>query len=97
MNFYIRDKGIASVNGSLYTSEVQHPFLNYYPEQYLRLMQSEFNPGKPANWLRLFIRYNNKNRSPLRHLLFLQFLDIDLDEFFNMEGIVGKKEHCKAA
>lgn len=98
IGFYIdrlRDKGLASANGSLYTSEVQHHFLNYYPEQYLRLMQSEFDPDKPANWLRLFIRYNNKNRSPLRHLLFLQFLEIDLDDFFNMEGVVGKKSNSK--
>jgi hypothetical protein len=58
-------------------------------------MQSEFEPYKPANWLRLFIRSINKNRRPLRHLLFLQFLEIDLDDFFNMEGIVGKKSNSK--
>lgn len=31
----------------------------------------------------------------MHHLLFLQFLDFDLDEFFNMEGIVGKKSISK--
>ena len=98
VGFYIdrlRDKGLASVNGSLYINEVQHSFLSYYPDQYLRLMQSDFDPDRASNWLRLFIRSNNKNRSPLRHLLFLQFLEVDIDEFFNMGSIIGKKSISK--
>jgi len=98
IGFYIdrlRDKGLAAVSGNLYINEVQHHFMNYYTEPYLELMQSELNPDKPTNWLRLFVRSNNKNRSPLRHLLFLQFLGVSIDEFFSNEGIVGKRSISK--
>lgn len=98
IGFYIdrlRDKGLAAASGNLYISEIQQCFLNYYSDQYLKSMQSQINPDKPANWLRLFVRYNNKNRSPLRHLLFLQFLGVSLDDFFCNEGIVGKRSISK--
>ncbi|WP_374717500.1 TnsD family Tn7-like transposition protein [Neobacillus sp.] len=73
-SFYIdrlREKGLASKNGSLYILEIQEQFLEHFPEQYLKMMQSTIDPEKPSNWLRLFVRNNGKNRSPLRHLLFM--------------------------
>ncbi|RDW18773.1 TnsD family Tn7-like transposition protein [Oceanobacillus chungangensis] len=87
----LRKKGLASKNGSLYMKDVQERFLLYYPKQYLELMQSGVNPESPSNWLRLFVRNNNKNRSPLRHLLFLQFLGINLDDLFHNREVIGKK------
>ncbi|GBF12602.1 TnsD family Tn7-like transposition protein [Tepidibacillus sp. HK-1] len=54
-------------------------------------MQSSIDREQDANWLKLFIRYNNKNRSPLRHLLFLQFLNISVKEFFETNEVIGKR------
>lgn len=94
IDFYIdrlREKGLASKNGSLYMQDVQEQFLDYYPEQYLHLMQSDINPESPSNWIRLFVRNNNKNRSPLRHLLFMQFLNIKPFDLFLSRKVIGKK------
>lgn len=98
ISFYIdrlREKGLASKGGSLYIDELQQQFLHYYPSQYLDLMQSGFDPNKDTNWLRLFVRNNNKNRSPLRHLLLLQFLGVEVDEFYKTSTVIGKSTITK--
>lgn len=93
ISFYIdrlREKGLASTNGSLYIKEIQEQFLRIFPEQYLEMMQSSINPEKSSNWLRLFVRNNGKNRSPLRHLLFMQFLEIEVNDLFFSDNVKGK-------
>lgn len=95
ISFYIdilRRKGLASNSGNLYMNDVQEKFLFYYPDDYLEIMQSAIDPGNPTNWLRFFVRSNNKNRIPLRHLLFLQFLEVDVDDLFQATTVVGKRK-----
>lgn len=94
IQFYIdrlREKQLASNSGSLYIERLVEAFMQYYPSDYLELMQSEVNLEQKANWLRLFVRSNNKNRSPLRHLLFLQFLNVDVQTLFNTDNVTGKR------
>lgn len=94
ISYYIdslREKGLASKGGSLYIDDLQQQFLHYYPSKYLDLMQSGIDPNKETNWLRLFVRNNDKNRSPLRHLLLLQFLDVEVDGFFKTSTVIGKR------
>jgi hypothetical protein len=93
ISFYIdklRERGLASKGGTIYMEKLVREFLDYYPSDYLELMQSELRTDQEANWLRLFVRNNNKNRSPLRHLLFLQFLGIGVSELFEAEKVIGK-------
>ena len=94
IDYYIdrlRERRLASKNGSLYMNEVQERFLHFYPKQYLEMMQSDIDPDSPSNWLRLFVRHNNRNRSPLRHLLFLQFLGVEIGDLFQNKKVIGKK------
>ena len=67
-----------------------HSFKAYYGSEYLKLMKSDYVFDDMSNWLRIFIRSTNKNRSPLRHLLLLQFLDIQIDELFDYKYVQGK-------
>ena len=93
IKFYIdslREKGFTSKGGSIYIKEFQKEFLDYYSHDYLKLMQSDFDIKQEGNWVRLFVRNNNKTRSPLRHLLFIQFLDISITEMFKCDEVVGK-------
>jgi len=62
---------------------------------YCGTLQSKVDPMVATNWLRAFVRNNNKNRSPLRHLLYLQFLEVDLDELFSANEVVGKRAVIK--
>ncbi|MCF8564691.1 TnsD family transposase [Alicyclobacillus tolerans] len=93
VDFYVdrlREKGFASANGFIYMNDFVHQFLQFYPSHYLSLMQSNVDENQQANWLRLFVRNNAKNRSPLRHLLVLQFLGISAEEFFHDQSILGR-------
>ncbi|MFE8698294.1 TnsD family Tn7-like transposition protein [Cytobacillus sp. FJAT-53684] len=92
--FYIdklRERGCASHGGTLYIDRFIEDFLHHYPSKYLGLMQSSVDIDQEANWLRLFVRNNNKNRSPLRHLLFLQFLEVNASELFSANTTIGKQ------
>lgn len=94
IKFYIdklRERGLASMGGSLYINKLLEAFLRFYPSNYLELMQSSIDIEKEGNWLRLFVRNNNKNRSPLRHLLFLQFLNVGVEELFESNKVIGKQ------
>ncbi|QSO48506.1 TnsD family Tn7-like transposition protein [Alicyclobacillus mengziensis] len=93
VDFYVdrlREKGLASANGFIYMNDFVHQFLQFYPSHYLSLMQSNVDDSQQANWLRLFVRNNAKNRSPLRHLLVLQFLGVSAQEFFHERSATGK-------
>lgn len=93
IKFYIdklRERGLASQGGSLYIDRLLDGFQQFYPSEYLELMQSRVDVEQEANWLRLFVRNNNKNRSPVRHLLFLQYLNVDVQELFKTDNVIGK-------
>ncbi len=92
-DFYIdqlRKKGLASVNGSIYMQDLLHSFKTYYGQEYLVCMNSDYEIDDMSNWLRVFVRSTNKNRSPLRHLLLLQFLEVEVDELFMCNSVQGK-------
>ncbi|WP_281759214.1 TnsD family Tn7-like transposition protein [Alicyclobacillus hesperidum] len=93
VDFYVdrlRERGFASARGFIYVQDFVDEFLRFYPSDYLSLMQSDVNLNQKANWLRLFVRHNGKNRSPLRHLLVLQFLGVSAEEFFHEQSALGK-------
>ncbi|GMA58091.1 hypothetical protein GCM10025858_25940 [Alicyclobacillus sacchari] len=93
VDFYVdrlRERGFASARGFIYVQDFVDEFLRFYPSDYLSLMQSDVNVNQKANWLRLFVRNNGKNRSPLRHLLVLQFLGVSAEEFFHEQTTTGK-------
>src|SRR5690625_2944413 len=93
IDFYIdklRERRYTSERGYLYIDKLIDGFLQHYPKEYLELMQSEVDKNQMGNWLRIFVRYNSSNRSPLRHLLFLQFLQVEVEEIFNEKKVIGR-------
>lgn len=95
-NIYIdllRKRGLASKNGSLYVKELEQAFVDFYSNKYLKIMQSEINTADDNNWFRRFIRSGSRQKHILRHLLMIQFLDIEIKELFETEEAIGKKEY----
>src|SRR5690625_4312963 len=76
-------------------NDVEKGFIDYYSNDYLEMMQSEVDTELKNNWLRLFVRNNKGNRSPLRHLLYLQYLDISPKELFNTKEVVERISNTK--
>ena len=86
----LREKGLASQNGSIYMKELLQRFTECYPSEYLEIMQSNVDIESHTNWIRQFVRNDIKNKSPLRHLLFAQYLDIDIEEMMHCNKVTGK-------
>lgn len=86
----LREKGLASQNGSIYMKELLQGFTEYYPSEYLEIMQSNVDIESHTNWIRQFVRNDIRNKSPLRHLLFAQYLDIDIAEMMHCNKVTGK-------
>jgi hypothetical protein len=77
--------GYANINGKVKQKDLIRNFKEYYGEELLQLFQSNFDVGSENNWLSDLIRRNNKTTHPIRHLLFIQFIGITLEELFNTE------------
>ncbi|NBD25635.1 TnsD family Tn7-like transposition protein [Paenibacillus glycinis] len=93
MDFYIdrlREKGFASKSGSIYRVELLKEFIGFFPKHYLEQMQSSIDLSNETNWLYHFVRKNSKNKSPLRHLLLMQFLGIKAGDVFKRRKAKGK-------
>lgn len=89
----LRYRGLTSRNGSLYIKEFEDEFISFYSNDYLKLMQSEVDITNENNWLRKFIRKSKKQKHILRHLLMIQFLNIDIKELFEMNEAEGKRKY----
>lgn len=89
----LRGRGLTSYNGSLRIKELEEEFISFYSNGYLKLMHSEIDITNENNWLRKFIRKSKKQKHILRHLLMIQFLNIDIAELFNMIEAEGKRKY----
>ena len=70
---------------------VTEDFELYYSKKYLQYMQSIVDPTNEADWLRIHIRNTEKRKHPLRHLLLIQFLNMEIEEVFSEANVVPKK------
>lgn len=81
------DKKLASQNGTIFMKDLQREFGNYYTQEYLKIMQSDYDMDAETNWLKVFIRKDGKNKSVLRHILLIEFLGLDIKEFVSLKDI----------
>ena len=75
--------GFATINKSISQKELIKSFIDYYGDEFLRLVQSEVNTDSETNWLMDMLRKKNKTSHPIRHLLLARFLGISIDDLFN--------------
>ena len=79
----LMEMGFATINKNISQKEFIKSFLDYYGEEFLRLVQSEVNADSETNWLMDMLRKKNKTSHPIRHLLLARFLGISIDDLFN--------------
>lgn len=85
-----RGKGVVSAGGNIKIDKFEMEFIEYYGQEYLNLMQSGIDVKQKSNWLRRFVRNDNKKRHPLRYLLILEFLGISFEEYITNKSVRGK-------
>jgi hypothetical protein len=78
------ERDFASYSGRIRVEKLIISFMEKYPDQLLQRLRLEINPKEPHNWLLLFLRPSNGIQHPLKHLLLLDFLEIQPLNFFQL-------------
>lgn len=74
--------GLANINGIVKQKELRQQFVAFYGESILEIVQSSITDNE-SNWLSMMVRKPRKTIHPIRHLLFIQFLGIELEELWD--------------
>ncbi|AKA71488.1 TnsD family Tn7-like transposition protein [Clostridium scatologenes] len=82
------ERALATSSGRIKQRELYEEFINFYGEEFLRLMESDINIDDEFNWLKVATRNEERTVHPIRHLLLINFLQKDISEFF-------KEINCK--
>jgi hypothetical protein len=75
-------RGLATKAGSVRMIELRRQVVARYGNTLLELLQSNLLKENGDGWLGHLLRKTNTAVAPLRHLLVLQALEVDLDRFF---------------
>jgi hypothetical protein len=80
-------KGFITPGGRVKQNELYHEFTQFYGSSFLSLLESDIDNGNEFNWLRVITRDFSRAVHPIRHLMFIHFLQEDIKMFFdNMEN-----------
>ncbi|MGY6212260.1 TnsD family Tn7-like transposition protein [Cytobacillus firmus] len=79
--FYLRKKDLATFNGQVKEKKILKQFITFYGENFLGLMESPVNLYSRNNWITNIFKM--KKVHPLRHILFIHFLGLTVDEFLS--------------
>lgn len=85
------EKGLATYTKSLRVKKLIEEFLSFYPNEILSLLGCELK-GKSIvdnNWLLQILRKAKSVQHPLYHILLLNFLDMDIANFFDFSNTVA--------
>jgi hypothetical protein len=75
------EKGYAKRRSLVYQDELLTAFKSFYGEAFLGLAQCNFDVNS-SNWVTTISRKHRNGFHPIQHLLFMQFLDITVEEVF---------------
>lgn len=78
----LAERSFATKAGSLRMADIRREVLSRYGHNLLQLLQSDLPEGKGDGWLGHLLRKTNTAVAPLRHLLLLRALGVDLEQFF---------------
>ena len=78
----LQQRGIATTNGRIDQEALSEALVSFYGVPYLKAAQS-LPESQSQNWISEMARKPRKTFHPIRHLLFMQFLGLTLDELFH--------------
>jgi hypothetical protein len=80
----LADLGYASRSGRLNCEALKIAFAKAYAPEWLVRIGCSLSPGEPF-WVADLVRSSPRSRQTLRHLLFMNFLGLDVDKVFDWE------------
>ena len=81
----LKELGFANINGRIKQKDLLKNFVDYYGHKFLKLLQSDIDIYSDCNWLTDILRRKNKTSHPIRHLLLIRFLNISIEDLFNLK------------
>lgn len=84
-DYYVKrlvEVGISDGKYKINQDILHNRFKEYYGENYLKLIECNFEFGDNRSWLTKITRKHRTFFHPLYHLLLIDFLNIDIDELF---------------
>jgi transposase-like protein len=91
-NFLIYKKGLANKKGRVNQIELKSQFINHYGKEFLEALESNVDENNKFNWLSSIVRKHSKTFHPLRHILFIDFLCGNINNFMNQMEINHKSD-----
>lgn len=79
----LSEKDLATSTKRIKQRELYEEFINFYGGDFLELMESSIDNDDEYNWLRVITRNLKRTVHPIRHLLLINFLEGDIEKFFN--------------
>lgn len=78
------DKGFLTTNKRIRQKELHKAFVDFHGKEILEILESTIDVDNEYNWLKVISRNSKRVVHPIRHILFIQFLVKDINEFFNL-------------
>lgn len=75
-------KGLLKGNNTINQRELYEEFINFYGKTFLDKLDCNVDYSNEYNWLKVIARKSKRSSHPLRHLLFINFLCGNIEEFF---------------
>lgn len=74
--------GLTNSNRRIRQNDLYEQFISFYGKDFLKIMESSIDNDDEYNWLRVITRNLKRTVHPIRHLLLINFLEGDIQEFF---------------
>lgn len=90
INKLIQNK-LASTRNSIYQDELLPKFKSFLEEPLLEVLNCNFYIDKHSNCVSTITRKHRKVFHPIQHILFMEFLGINIEEIFNSKDVFEVK------
>lgn len=80
---YLMYKGLATPKGRIRQDKLTTEFKEFYGGEFLDIVQSNIEYTQTRNWLSEICRKRRYVIHPIRHLLFIRYLNIKIDDIFD--------------
>jgi hypothetical protein len=80
--YFLKKKGYATFSGDVKRSEVIKALVDFYDKEFLKNMESPLENIKRDTWVGDVLRKPNKAIHPIRHILFMRFLGVRPEDFW---------------
>jgi hypothetical protein len=82
----LREQGLITIANHVRQHDLHTAFLSKLPNDFLAKYESALDIDDEYNWLKVLTRNLQRHVHPIRHLLFLYFLEQDIEQFLEEVG-----------